>query len=51
MSALKNAIFWDVTSCGSLRTVVSEERTASVITTTLMMEAICYSEREFLQEP
>jgi hypothetical protein len=27
---MKNAVFWDVTSCGSLRTYASEERNASI---------------------
>jgi hypothetical protein len=28
---MKNAVFWDVTLCGFVRTEVSEEHTASII--------------------
>jgi hypothetical protein len=28
---MKNAVFWDVTLCGSCKTDVSEERIASII--------------------
>jgi hypothetical protein len=31
---MKNGVFWDVTSCGSLRTDVSEEPSASFIRVT-----------------
>jgi hypothetical protein len=30
-SILKNAVFWDVTPCGFVRTDVSEERIASIM--------------------
>jgi hypothetical protein len=30
LSCLKNGVFWDVTPCGSLRTDVSEELSASI---------------------
>jgi hypothetical protein len=35
---MKNAVFWDVTLCGSLRTDVSEERSASIIRVTRIRE-------------
>jgi hypothetical protein len=31
---MKNGVFWDVMPCGSLRTKVSEERSASIIKVT-----------------
>jgi hypothetical protein len=31
---LKNAVFWDVTTCGLERTHISEERIASIIRVT-----------------
>jgi hypothetical protein len=31
---MKNAVFWDVTLCGSLGTHISEERIASIIKVT-----------------
>jgi hypothetical protein len=34
----KNAVFWDVTPCGSLRTDVSGERSASIIRVTRIGE-------------
>jgi hypothetical protein len=36
--AMKNAIFWDVTLCGSLSTEVSEELSASIIRVTRIAE-------------
>jgi hypothetical protein len=36
--AIKNAVFWDVTQRGSLRTDVSEERSASIIIVTRISE-------------
>jgi hypothetical protein len=35
---MKNAIFWDVTQCGSCKTDVSKERSASVIRVTRIGE-------------
>jgi Mn2+/Fe2+ NRAMP family transporter len=35
---LKNAIFWDVTLCGLVKTDVSEERSASIIRVTRIGE-------------
>jgi hypothetical protein len=50
---MRNAVFWDVTPCGSCKDRVSEERIASIIrvkgiselgTTTLMKETILSSQ-------
>jgi hypothetical protein len=35
---MKNAVFWDVTQCGSCKTDVSEERIASIICVTRVGE-------------
>jgi hypothetical protein len=35
---MKNAVFWEVTPCGSVRTDVSEQRTASIIRVTRIGE-------------
>jgi hypothetical protein len=35
---LKNEVFWDVTSCGSLRTGVSEELSAPIIKVTRIVD-------------
>jgi hypothetical protein len=35
---MKNAVFWDVTQCGFVRTDVSEERIASIIRATRIGE-------------
>jgi hypothetical protein len=53
---MKNGVFWDVTLCGSYRTDVSEELSASFIKvtrigelgTTLMKEALSSSEESVL---
>jgi hypothetical protein len=35
---MKNGVFWDVTPCGSVRTDVSEELSASIIRVTRIGE-------------
>jgi hypothetical protein len=48
---MKNAVFWDVTSCGSLRTellVTANVVASKLILSTLMMKAILSSEASVL---